>query len=138
MVCFCSSLHSASLSERVSHLDAVEKGRRDDYSKAVEQGRSDSDHVTGTLEQLAASVAELCALYRQTTMAMPHSPDSHQVAVFLTQLPLAGFQKGEEKFTTALTAFTKKQFFQVISICMLSSALECSTTMSERQLCLVV
>ena len=41
--------------------------------------------------------------------------DQSEAAVFLSQVDLSNYHSMEESFTHELTAFTKKQFFEVCS-----------------------
>ena len=63
--------------------------------------------VNSSLSDLSEAVTDLISLYNLT------SGPIDTPAVFLSQLPLEEYHKAEEKFTQQLTAFTKKQFFEV-------------------------
>ena len=74
------------------------------------------------MESLLTSVSDLSALYQRTGAGTEEQRDAEQQAlssssdtpsVFVSQLDLDHYHKSEEKFTQELTAFTKKQFFQV-------------------------
>ena len=70
--------------------------------------------MSACLGNLSQSVLDMSAIYQATSsgaMSMGRSPAME--AAFLTTLPLQTYHKAEEQFTQQLTAFTKKQFFEV-------------------------
>lgn len=84
------------------------------------------------LERLKASVSDLSRLYKTPSLDNSHNT-SHSIhsalplslaqssvpcltgspAMFLSQAPIQQYYTAEEGFTTQLTAFTRKHFFQV-------------------------
>ena len=66
-----------------------------------------------SLGELMSAVSQLSALYR--TADAPTNHRDHNM-VFLSQVDLHPYLQSEEKFTQELTAFTKKQFFEVLMI----------------------
>ena len=69
--------------------------------------------VNIALDDLVSSVTELNDLYEETTSGSGQQLLEPKLPVFLSQIDLDSFFKVEEKFTSELTAFTKKQFFEV-------------------------
>ena len=82
------------------------------------------------LEMLTTSVSELSNLYKtpsaeisQNTPRKSTLPSSYTKSslprqtgcpsMFLSQVPVQQYYNAEENFTTQLTAYTRKQFFQV-------------------------
>ena len=64
--------------------------------------------MNAILDKLSRTSSELVSMYKS-----PGESLDHQVAPFLSQQSLHEYHGSEEKFTQQLTAFTKKQFFEV-------------------------
>ena len=75
--------------------------------------------MNSQLECLVSSISSLSALYQQTgagteeQRSQEQESSSDKTPVFLSQLCLDNYHRTEDKFTQELTAFTKKQFFEV-------------------------
>lgn len=67
-----------------------------------------------SLSKLLNSVKHLYTLYAVSGIESQDSNADLGHLVFLSQNSLAAFHFAEEKFTVELTAFTKKQFFEVL------------------------
>lgn len=74
--------------------------------------------MNSTLDRLTRSVAELMTLYEASSAGTEFErKDGGGVnGVFLSQLNLADYHRAEELFTQEMTAFTKKQFFEVSKV----------------------
>ena len=64
------------------------------------------------LDNLKGTVQAMSQLYSKSGDSNSR-PRSTSPIMFLSQLPLPQYYKEEEDFTTQLTSYTKKQFFQV-------------------------
>lgn len=76
-----------------------------------------------SLEKLTKSLTDLSQLYRipgieksegLSVISPSGAPgQTSSPAMFLSQVPVQQYYNAEEAFTTQLTSYTKKQFFQV-------------------------
>ena len=66
------------------------------------------------LEQLKSSVEEVCAFHRQDKGVTPAAPGS---SPFLCAQSLDQYHAAEDFYLKELTSYTKKQFFNVCSMC---------------------
>ena len=69
--------------------------------------------VNQQLDELTSAVTDLVRLYKDGVQNPIESCGDAKNRVFLSQLDLGGLEAVEQKYTQALTAFTKKQFFEV-------------------------
>ena len=77
------------------------------------------------LDGLKQTVKSMNQLYVNTG-ASNQRPRSDSPTMFLSQLPLQQYYKDEEDYSTQLTAYTKKQFFQVFNRRQLTDNCFCS------------
>ena len=68
------------------------------------------------LSKLTGTVSELSSLYQKSASGTT----TRQKSVFLSQLKLEDYYRDEEKFTQQLHSYTKKQFFEVMSLSVFS------------------
>ena len=68
--------------------------------------------MNSSLDRLSSTSSQLVGLYHRST---GDEKDSHD-APFLSQQSLQEYHHAEEWFTQELTAYTKKQFFGVITV----------------------
>ena len=83
-----------------------------------------------SLENLTGSVTDMNSVYNKSQESPSQSSKSTvplqvnksgvpsqtgSAAMFLSQVPLQQYYSTEEAFTTQLTAYTRKQFFQVLN-----------------------
>lgn len=119
------SNHQASLSHRVSKMNAVDTKVKQEYKAALAHTHTVNTQMNESLENLTKSVTDLSHLYRvpvtektDNISLVSQSSVSGQTgspAMFLSQVPIQQYYNAEEAFTTQLTAYTKKQFFQGIA-----------------------
>jgi hypothetical protein len=76
--------------------------------------------MNAALRNIVVGVSELKQLYEETKPQPSEVLTEPKIALFLSQIGLENFFKVEEKFTTELTAFTKKRFFEVCLLCYIS------------------
>lgn len=125
--------HHTSLSHRLSKLGMVETKVKNDYKAALSQVHTDNTQMNESLDQLTTSVRELSRLYKTepqdncatskvTQSVLPCTiiqsavpSQSVSSSKFLSQVPIQLYYSAEDAFTTQLTAYTKKQFFQGIA-----------------------
>jgi len=69
--------------------------------------------VNQQLDELTGAVTGVVQLYREGVHNPTEQCGDTQNPVFLSQLDLHSLEAVEQKYTQALTAFTKKQFFEV-------------------------
>ena len=69
--------------------------------------------VNQQLDELTGAVTGVVQLYREGVRNPTEQCGDTQNPVFLSQLDLHSLEAVEQKYTQALTAFTKKQFFEV-------------------------
>ncbi|XP_060551458.1 HAUS augmin-like complex subunit 3 [Ruditapes philippinarum] len=119
------SNHQASLTHRVSKMNTVDTKVKQDYKAALAHTHTVNAQMNESLENLTKSVTELSHLYRipgtekndnssivgQSCLPGQTGPP----VMFLSQVPIQQYYSAEEAFTTQLTAYTKKQFFQGIA-----------------------
>ncbi|CAH1774967.1 unnamed protein product [Owenia fusiformis] len=108
------SLHYTGLGHKVSRLGEVEDRGKRDYSECLQQSQADNTQINRSLERLTKSVQDMTSLYNQPTQWDPSTSDG-EGPMFLSQMSLDSYHNMEDKFTQALTAHTKKQFFEGIA-----------------------
>ncbi|XP_053393932.1 HAUS augmin-like complex subunit 3 [Mercenaria mercenaria] len=119
------SNHHSSLSHRVSKMNAVDMKAKQDYKAALAHTHTVNAQMNESLENLTKSLTELSHLYRIPGTEKNDAPSlvnqsslpgqTGSPAMFLSQVPVQQYYSAEEAFTTQLTAYTKKQFFQGIA-----------------------
>ncbi|KAL4226899.1 HAUS augmin-like complex subunit 3 [Mactra antiquata] len=118
--------HHGSLSHRLSKLSVTESKVKQEYKSAIEQSHTVHAQMNESLENLTKAVTELSHLYKPESVcekkelpslisksSLPGQTGSP--AMFLSQVPIQQYYNVEEEYTTQLTAYTRKQFFQGIS-----------------------
>ena len=75
--------------------------------------------VNQQLDELTGAVTALVQLYREGVCSPTGQCGDTHSPVFLSQLDLRSLEAVEQKYTQALTAFTKKQFFEVSRVLLL-------------------
>lgn len=119
------STHQATLSHRASKLTSTASRVKNEYKTALANTHAVNAQMNEGLVNLTKSVTDLSQLYQ--TPAVKKSSASSLViqsplpcqtgsaAMFLSQVPVQQYYTAEEAFTTQLTGYTKKQFFQGIA-----------------------
>ena len=69
--------------------------------------------VNRQLDELTSAVTDLVTLYKEGPRNPTEPSGDGKNPVFLSQLDLHCLEAVEQKYTAALTAYTKKQFFEV-------------------------
>lgn len=109
------SLQQMSLNNKLSRVDSVLDTSKREYKIALEQTQTDNTMVNQQLDELTCAVTTLVQLYRQGVHNPTEPCGDTKNPVFLSQLDLRSLEAVEQKYTQALTAFTKKQFFEGIA-----------------------
>jgi len=69
--------------------------------------------MNAALNNVVLGASELNKLYQESKPELDDVMSEANTPIFFSQIGLEDFFKMEEKFTTELTAFTKKRFFEV-------------------------
>ncbi|KAI0231321.1 AUGMIN subunit 3 [Lamellibrachia satsuma] len=109
------SLQQMSLNNKLSRMDSVLETSKREYKIAIEQAQTDNTMVNQQLDELTSAVTDLVRLYKDGVQNPIEPCGDAKNPVFLSQLDLGGLEAVEQKYTQALTAFTKKQFFEGIA-----------------------
>ncbi|XP_031556301.1 HAUS augmin-like complex subunit 3 [Actinia tenebrosa] len=103
------SLHQTRCAHQLSQVSGVEKQEMKNYKKCLELSQVDSNEMDLAISNLQQIVCDLTSLYTQ------QGQERDNAKVFLSQMSYQDFFDSEEKFTSELTLYTKKQFFEGIA-----------------------
>jgi len=122
---YCSR-HHADLLHKKDTSEAKERSYQQQQQRKLYICKRNSSKLNENLEQLKSTVGNTMDMYREVDSELNcyegPKPATEQSS-FLSAYSLDSYHSLEEKFTQALVAYTKKQFFQVHIICCCTEAL---------------
>ncbi|EDO48119.1 predicted protein [Nematostella vectensis] len=98
------SIHQTKASHQLSKINPVEKESKQKYKKCLEACQTESKQIDLAIGKLLKTVSDLTGLHTE-------QKEDKQKA-FLSQLSSGDFYDSEERFTSELTSYTRKQFFE--------------------------
>ncbi|XP_028391494.1 HAUS augmin-like complex subunit 3 [Dendronephthya gigantea] len=104
------NIMSTAFNHKLTKMNALENDAKAKYKTSLEQAYSDNAMLNKSMEDLTKTVTEFTQMYD-----LPAAPMEKETATFVSQLSLDDYHKAEEGFTSELTKYTKKQFFEGIA-----------------------
>jgi len=115
-VIFTFSRHHADLLHKKDASEANERSYQQQQQRKLLACKRGSSKLNESLEQLKSTAGSTMDMYREVDSELDcyegTKPATEQCS-FLSSYSLNSYHSLEEKFTQALVAYTKKQFFQV-------------------------
>ncbi|KAK2154529.1 hypothetical protein LSH36_266g02042 [Paralvinella palmiformis] len=109
------SEHKTDMGNRLSKLQHLESAAKAQCMLQLDKSSVANAKMNAALNNVVLGASELNKLYQESKPELDDVMSEANTPIFFSQIGLEDFFKMEEKFTTELTAFTKKRFFEGIA-----------------------